>query len=296
MGERRVHFSKFDQALSDLARATPTRDAALYVNAAFQAIHNGQRFYVPDAARVLAGRLIDSDIKSLIRLPYDCTVILSETSFTGVVPENGMAPIALPERIASWKITIAFELSGDYNRTLDLIDPSMAPGPGFGMLSLWLSPMHKLWVPMAGTCFCHLRSSEDGYEIVPQDSPAARTLNLAQEMVDDAASTMNLCAMLHMHNVTATERLPSPKVNKRRLAKGHRPLYAYHVLTVDGESWDSLEEDVLVPSGASDGVRSHLRRGHIRRLDDGARLVWVRATFVRGSVPGFVDKDYKLAG
>src|SRR5688572_16946546 len=111
------HFAKFDQALSDLAAAHPSAEAEPFVRAAQFAITNGQRFYVPDAARVLQGRLIDSNTKELIRLPFDCTVILSETFFTGVVPIESEHPIPLDGKLPSWKITIAFNIDGDFNQS-----------------------------------------------------------------------------------------------------------------------------------------------------------------------------------
>jgi hypothetical protein len=83
---------------------------------------------------------------------------------------------------------------------------------------------------------------------------------------------------------------PSARLNKKRLLHDRQPLYSYHVLVVDGECWDRPE---TAQSDEKGGVRSHLRRGHIRRLDE-TRHVWVRATYVHGSRPGFVDKDYTL--
>ena len=290
------HFAKFDQALSDLDTANPSAEAEPFVRAAQYAITNGQRFYVPDAARVLQGRLIDSNTKELIRLPFDCTVILSETFFTGVVPTDSEPPVPLDGKMSSWKITVAFNLEGDFNHSQKLMDPDTAPGPGFALLSLWRSPVHHVWVVIAGGCYFHLREHEDGYAIVPMDTPAAHVMNLSQEMQDDAATAMNLCAMLNMHNVSTAERTPPGKVNKKRLATGKRPLYSYRVLTVDGEQWDSLGDEDFSSGVHNEGVRSHLRRGHIRRLDGGSKLIWVRATFVRGSVPGFVDKDYNIRG
>jgi len=94
--------------------------------------------------------------------------------------------------------------------------------------------------------------------------------------------------MLALKNVRPQIDEPPPKLNKKRAASGKLPLYAYHVLEVDGEVWG--------PHSKGDGsaeYRSHLRRGHIRRLSDG-RAVWVRATYVHGRMPGFVSKDYAV--
>jgi hypothetical protein len=94
--------------------------------------------------------------------------------------------------------------------------------------------------------------------------------------------------LLNCVNVTR-EVIDAPKfVNRKRASNGKRPLYDYHVLRVDGELWDRH-----AASTGSSGVRSHFRRGHFRRIGDD-RLVWVRATMVKGSIPGFVHKDYDV--
>lgn len=102
------------------------------------------------------------------------------------------------------------------------------------------------------------------------------------------ARVLSLLALLGVQNVERQNVEAPQRLNRKRQRNGRLPLYSYHVLKVAGETWDSP-----YVSGSGAGYRSHLRRGHIRRLATGT--VWVRATYVRGSVPGFVDKDYDLS-
>lgn len=97
----------------------------------------------------------------------------------------------------------------------------------------------------------------------------------------------NLCALLSLHNVKTKEHFPPALLNIRRTKSNLLPLRSFHTLVVDGESW--AHERPKNATGS--GVRSHLRRGHIRRLDE-VRRVWVRSTVVQGSRPGFISKNY----
>ena len=112
---------------------------------------------------------------------------------------------------------------------------------------------------------------------------------LQEEAKYDATRLFNMLALLRLHNVTTQTENPSPQLNAKRKSRGKLPLYSYKILVVDGERWDTPS----VVDEAGEGYRSHLRRGHIRRLSDD-RAVWVRATFVHGRKDGFVDKDYDI--
>jgi hypothetical protein len=95
--------------------------------------------------------------------------------------------------------------------------------------------------------------------------------------------------MLSLHNVSTKEIASPAALNKKRQRNGKLPLYDYHVLAVDGSEVYGRDSD----DKTDREIRSHFRRGHIRRLDE-TRRVWVRATIVHGSAKGFVDKDYDV--
>lgn len=89
----------------------------------------------------------------------------------------------------------------------------------------------------------------------------------------------------------------SEKVNRKRVKKGKTPFFEYKFLSLKVSNKPTNrsvvgEQDSEFP--ARGGVRTHLRRGHLRRLSSG-KTVWVRATEVGvGSVRGVVDKEYIL--
>lgn len=117
----------------------------------------------------------------------------------------------------------------------------------------------------------------------------AQALNFAAaDYMDEANTFFDLCLALACTNVTA-ERHPAPAaLNKQRNKSGKLPLRDFHVLKIGGDRGDGGQL-----GGAHGGVRSHLRRGHIRRLSP-ERITWVNSCMVRGSAPGFAAKTYSV--
>jgi len=91
-------------------------------------------------------------------------------------------------------------------------------------------------------------------------------------------------------NVKYVEHYAPKHINRQREKKGKPPIFGYRTLhlMVDEISTrgDGLKTDRTSP-------RLHLRRGHIRRLDDGRRI-WVRSAVVGEKKNGFVHKDYSV--
>lgn len=114
--------------------------------------------------------------------------------------------------------------------------------------------------------------------------------SLHADLMDEVNAYTDLCLALACNNV-GTERHAQPAaLNKARIRRGVLPLKDFHLLKIAGAS-----EGGGFGGSANGGVRSHLRRGHIRRL--GAdRITWVNACMVNGSRRGFIDKAYSIAG
>lgn len=104
-----------------------------------------------------------------------------------------------------------------------------------------------------------------------------------------AHAVLDLITLTNCSNVEISEELSGGKfINQKRIKKGKTPFFDYKVLTLDFAS--SASNDPDRDSGSM--KRSHLRRGHIRRLKD--RTIWVNACAVNGGAKGQINKDYKL--
>jgi hypothetical protein len=269
-------FAKFDAAMESLARATPPNWAKSTFTLLSALLKNSMRFYLPDSRFVLDTRQFDNDTKSMLRLPFDCVALLSRRD----------------TRNRS-EISIAFDPRGATNAKFGIINPSTLPiDTAFVVTSIIHASEYKMWVPLLGFGGVTLPADRLGVDVRGYHPPQLNDsgINMSAELMSDVWALTNLFAMLSLHNVLSAKREPPERLNRSRAIRGKRPLYSYHVLEVDGEAWD---DDPREGAGTGAGIRSHLRRGHIRRLDE-SRRVWVRATYVHGSVPGFVDKDYRV--
>lgn len=84
-----------------------------------------------------------------------------------------------------------------------------------------------------------------------------------------------------------------PSATHKALAASKRsalPFDTYHILTIDLPARLAANSS---SAGPHRSPREHLRRGHIRRLDDGRRI-WINATVVNAGIGGRVSKDYRL--
>jgi hypothetical protein len=97
-------------------------------------------------------------------------------------------------------------------------------------------------------------------------------------------------AVLNCSNVTCVDNHPSPALSKKRAKNGKPPLFSYKTLHIHTDK-TSLS-GISHPSDRS-SPRIHLRRGHIRRIDD-VRTVWVNSCVVGDKKKGVIVKDYKI--
>lgn len=286
-------WGTFADATADMkavSRMSTSRWIARIAETAAAALEQSQRFYLPNARHVLSDSPASDALALNVNLPFDCISVLSETTFdTGTTQE----------RVAK-KISIAFRPGGNFGSTQQIfkVDEDFTFFV-FGMAQL--APAERVslglhWFPYAGGCAVSYKPG-NRYFMAPSIAPdilqaaqkAHYRLDFSREMLDDATAVMNLCVLLGLKNVISEQRAAPTALQASRARRSKPPLLSYHVLTVDGQRWDGSED----PACSGHGVRSHLRRGHVRRLADG-RHIWVRDTVVRGSVPGFVDKDYDL--
>lgn len=259
------HLRDFGEAVADLDMVRFTAKDKNYANAASNicaAIKSGQRFYFPDSADVISGKRLSASQMDLVRLPYQTIAIAcGHSSAAG----------------GAYRRIVVASANPDNDREFCIY--SAICGSATGGKWIAFPAFQKVSIP----------EGRDGYDtqmfVLPGLPDGYVDIG---DLGEDTTAVLNLCLMLAMSNVAESVVRPSAKAAARRKAKGKRPLYDYKILVVDGQKWDG-------PSSGSpgSGVRSHLRRGHVRRIADG-RAVWVRATFVHGSVAGFVGKDYSV--
>lgn len=258
-------FTLFDEALSALsAYASPMNPYHGASQPIINGIRQGQRFFVPYGGGPIANRKF-SDFYGTMRLPYPVTVVAAEAEMEDA------------EDSITWIIVCrqgVDDVGFDFHIAVKNLD------------------LKGTWLPVPKG---NVSVGDEGLRFTVYDSFLARQLapgfSPSRTFGPIVSSVVALCVMLSLQNVKTESIDPSPAMNAKRKAKGKRPLYSYKILNVDGERWESNGCD----TGDGQGYRSHLRRGHIRRLSDD-RAVWVRATYVHGRMAGFVDKDYNVSG
>lgn len=289
-------FNRFDELTNALDEYTrPSEEIILqgFSAIAHMMLDESQRFYVPSAAYIIEEKIFDSQMQRMMNLPFDNVALLSETHLRATDTQT-------------WKITLAVNPSGK-SRTSAIFKSMLEATLGAEILKRrgWvicsmlraptiraIRPKTHGWAPVPlAYAFCSFPNDRDGYEInlLPAMDHGITTEELAFELQEDIAAIQNLCALLALKNVKTATINPSMWLNRKRAKHGSKSLYSYHILEVDGEKWDRNE----ISGSKESGIRSHFRRGHIRHLSE-EKSVWVRATMVKGSVRGFVDKDYRL--
>ena len=296
-------WGKFRKAAEDTYKQTHTpdegnvlRDAAIQ-NADF--IVTAQKFYLPTPDVITASIMNDViDDAAALRLPFPAVCLLVEY-------ETVLAASSTLDETPADLNSLA------YKRTFNLTLAYQNPDDEFGTIVVRTStyvPEEKRWItlPQAAVFTRDPQYSVSGKWVLGLNlDPATESVvsriagnkkyadanygptQLVNSFWPCVRNVVALCKLLEIHDTT-TVKVPLPKAlasNTRKWGTG-KGGYDYHVLSVGGEVWDSPHE----ATDTGDGVRSHLRRGHIRRLSD--RTTWVRATYVHGRREGFVEKDY----
>lgn len=300
-----MYCSKFSDAIRDLKELV--RAAALYarqlekdgkpndIQTSFiqiammsaYAIEYGERFFVPDGRDILEQKPITPEIKEYLNLPYDCIVVLSTDCVYGEGNER--------TKIISIAFTPKYFVGTPSSNYMSLFAED-----DILILSVVYDKHSNKWSPSMGAVMNFQPINTTGFTLKRINAPYFDMFrdklksigrHYSDEIMQDVHSIQNLCLMLGLKNVSTATINPDAKLVKKREKTNKTPLFSYKVIKVDNVLWDKTERNT---SGGSFGCRSHMRRGHIRQLANGNR-VWVRATMVKGSIPGFVDKEYHCA-
>ena len=146
-------------------------------------------------------------------------------------------------------------------------------------------PYPEVRLPLAG----YLVRDQSGVSIMAsvEDPSIPR-----DEYSDEVGALFCFLNVLNCHNIRVEQSRPERALQSAAAKRGALPFDTYHVLTVDAPT----APGALGVGGPHRSPREHLRRGHIRRLEDG-RKTWVNATVVAaGRGAGKVTKDYLIRG
>jgi hypothetical protein len=249
------------------------------------------KFYIPNVKGLLSEKDAPPE-GEMYNLPYPIVCLLSETKIISKISDDNTI---IPADDPAWVLTIAIQK--ETNGYITLMSATSTEGRWtFSPIAVHMqrdagAKTFSLGINMNG-------AAEEVIRLVKADMAQRGVLlqesiedTITKDYIEDMHNVCTLCSLLGVHD-TKTVKVPMPTALKRTPRRGETsPDYDYHVLSVGGEIWDS---PWTTESDGESGVRSHLRRGHIRRL--ASKTVWVRATFVRGSREGFVEKDYEVKG
>jgi hypothetical protein len=259
-----AYFSHFNNAIADLGKVksiTPYSGFGTLkmLDTVRSNLVESEKFYLPNDINILSGKRYVSTVMESLRLPFERTSILHRV--------KGYLTIIVAEQLNATELNYFCMVQGRHEWFI------------IPQLIRYRKPIGYFGFDITITEF-----KEDGSQFNVTD-PAVF------ESCEGVIGTMtHLCIMLSLHNVKTAE-VRAPKLLKRIHKK--KNFYDYHVLNVNGDVWDRpVEED---QEKNPHYFRSHMRRGHIRKLPNGFNT-WVSACFVRGNVEGYVGKEYRIAG
>ncbi len=274
----------FIQALEDVQKWQDTTVVPVENKICAEALQHSERFYMPDAVNIIDGRKFGEDIKEVCRLPYDCISLLSAYNF------EGYSKTAL-------KISVAFNVDGKQNSRFKWVQRQESFRGWIGM-SIICHPASKEWVHSPSLVKCCFPEGEEGIHLTRIDTATETDFerlttvtedSWMRECYEDVHSLMNLCVLLSLHNVQSCNVKVPYKINAKRFKKRKAKLPDYSVLVLNGEKLGAKAGGKRPLSDR----RSHLRRGHIRRLSEDRRI-WVNSCLVRGKSNGFLAKEYRV--
>jgi len=284
-----------------------------------------QKFLLPNCAEMVDPVHLNGAHLDLLRLPYPITIF--EAPWENDEPNA----FGAGERKSSRRITVCWELSDDFDpfSGLNALVKRAFPDGGTFIYPVFYDDGSKTWSAGIGGQFVPYDYSADnmsdapasviahdtlrqsgrlnergfrfraepfvvvneGFDILVQENGANIYSAMSKVILDsndEVTMTVQACAVLNCANVETLEIKPSSTANARRSASKKTPFFTYKVLQIAAHN-RGLEN----LGGSNASPRTHLRRGHIRRLEN--KTTWVRASMVNpGSDKGRVEKDYKL--
>jgi hypothetical protein len=319
------------QYFVSFSRSRGDEDAARATQALVDLIRRGVKFLLPNCAEIVDTASLGEAHLELLYLPYPITIFEAPWEKDQAVASflNGA-----PQMRSSRRIAVCWEL-GELPGAFPADEARMRstfPSGGTFVASIYFIDDIGAWSPAAGIVFVprEFRTEPDtpslpgstqarqamidagtdemeGYRFRAEPIPIVESLfaeavsrfdgdretALSQILIDtrdELQMMIQACAVLNCANVETVDAAPGKAASAMRAAKKKAPLFSYKVLQLKPPSRSGRDA-----GGTHASPRTHLRRGHIRRLQD--RTIWVRASLVnRGSPDGVVVKDYQIPG
>jgi len=239
---------------------------------------SSHKFSLPDYGNILGDGLTQSITEAGLsaRLPYPSIAIEYECPLRGPL---GQGRVDAPKRI----------LLG--------VEQEM-PGLRLGAAFVCISGSSRSWSPSKAGYFFQYGDASKIHLVWLGESGQREKANMDAEGLDveglvvsthcnEFAAGFQLLAALDCTNVSTEVIRPN---REARAARPASTLFDYHVLMIQPGAERRPSE---VRGGSHASPRTHLRRGHIRRLARGPRI-WVNSCVVNPSAIGTVNKDYAV--
>jgi hypothetical protein len=310
-------------------RTTAPRSAAALVSL-IVLLRNSVKFILPNCCELIDPEELRQAHLDLLRLPFPAVAFEAPWLAEDQSPDfiGGQRQSAATKRIAlCWELKAELEqpagVSGFLEKNLD---------GGVCVVPIFWGPEFAQWTPAGGGMFVpygselapvspdrmspasrierealmavgQVKEKAKGFAAEPfvlfpelferaipnYGSREQALAHVSMDSHDEVMMLVQVCSVLNCSNVTTADVAAPASLNKKRQAKGNQPFFSYKVL--------QLADERAAPGPDGGGhhasPRMHLRRGHVRRLEN--KTVWVRPSMVNADTKrGVVVKDYAL--
>lgn len=323
------------KATAKAARASGLTVTAARLQIVIQMLSMAPKFLLPNCAELIDVENVGETHLELLRLPYPVTVFEAPWRKAHIAPAatvSGVQESLSTRRIAlCWEMTADDSPVSGLKEIPQFRE--RYPEGGVFIYPIFYSDEVKMWNPGAGGTFVprefcipegHQQTRMTGmmldvmksagrlhrnafehfaepfvlldemFQMMVAESRGdldAALTRLSYDASDEVHMAIQACAVLNCANVETGDLAPGKGANAKRVASGKSPFFTYKVLQLAAAKVAAGEKG----SGSHSAPRTHLRRGHIRRLEN--KVTWVRPAIVNaGSDRGTVAKDYRVAG
>lgn len=290
-------WGKFKQAVSDIEDALKNKELPTYYLEGLQSvstlIKNVPKFYVPQISNLVDKKDFVFADDEYINLPYPITALLTESWVDENITKEQKQSTNI--NYNSWKITLFFQ--EEKNSGINLTSIMYFPEERRWMYSPIIAYINKTndlssWDSNGSSYGMSFAKNEGTIEFLKEaHKDEIDYLDILSDYNEDVNALISLYKLLNVNEIEKIKVNVPEKLIKKHSKNNVSSDYSYHVLKIGDDVWDSPY--VMENKVSGSGKRSHLRRGHIRKLKN--KNVWVRSSYVNGSNDGFVEKDYEFS-